>query len=97
VAEAGHTGMTVALTGKAVVCCVHDRVKREVTTEADVADLGREVGITYDPKQHKIHECSCCQNLFVDPSDEPRFCFACLRVPKVPLAGPLPEPRGVVG
>jgi hypothetical protein len=85
------------VSGVAVVCCVHDREKRQVRTEAHVAALGLSVGQVYDPRQHKIHECSCCQNLFVDPSDEPRLCTVCLGPLKHALGGPLPEPKGVVG
>jgi hypothetical protein len=82
------------LSGVAVVCCPHDREKRQITTEAQVADLAKEVGKVYDPAQHKLFNCSCCQNLFVDPGDEPLRCHAC-RQPNVhPLGGPLPEPTG---
>lgn len=89
------SGISIGVGGKAVVCCVHDRVKREVTSEAQVAELGRRVGQTYDPKQHKLWVCSCCENLFVDPTDTPRFCHAChTRPPLHPLGGPLPAPNG---
>lgn len=87
------TNFSVAASGTAVVCCVHDRVKREITTEAQVAELGREVGQVYDPKQHKLWLCACCQNLFVDPSDTPRFCRRCYRTPTHQLGGPLPTPN----
>lgn len=82
--------------GKAIVCCVHDRQKRVVITEAQVAALGLQSGIIYDPEQHKIHRCTCCENLFVDPSDEPRFCSVCQRPLVHALGGPLPLPGGVV-
>lgn len=91
------SALRLALGGRAVVCCVHDREKRQVTTEAQVAALGLEVGQVYDPRQHKLHRCACCENLFVDASDEPRLCTVCLDAPAHALAGPLPEPRGVVG
>jgi hypothetical protein len=84
------------LSGTAVVCCPHDREKRRVTTEAQVAALGAEVGILYDPVQHKLHRCACCENLFVDPSDEPRYCTQCCGVLVHPLGGPLAPPIGVV-
>jgi hypothetical protein len=90
------SGAHAVLGGKAVVCCVHNREKRQVQTEAQVAALGLAVGRLYDPKQDKLHLCSCCANLFVDPSDEPRFCSVCLRVPTHALGGPLPDPKGVV-
>lgn len=61
-----------------------------------MAELGLDVGIFFDPKQHKLHLCACCENLFFDPSDQPRFCSACLK-PHIHLpGGPLPEPKGVV-
>lgn len=90
-------GVTIELGGKAVVCCVHDRVKRQVVTEAQVAALGLEAGQLYDSRQHKLHLCACCENLFVDPSDEPRFCSTCLSPLVHALGGPLPAPKGVVG
>ena len=91
----GGTALRVALGGKAVVCCVHDRPKRQVTTEAQVAALGLEVGQVYDPKQHKLWLCACCENLFVDPSDEPRYCRRCQGPHRCTrLNGPLPAPNG---
>ncbi len=84
------------LSGKATVHCIHDRQKRIVTTERHVFDLGLTLGILYDPKQHKLHRCSCCENLFVDPSDQPRYCETCGRPPVHLQAGPLPEPEGVI-
>lgn len=85
------------LSGTAVVCCVHDRQKRQVVTSRQVFDLGLQVGQLYDPRQHKLHLCSCCENLFVDLGDEPRFCSTCVRPHVHPLGSPLPEPKGVVG
>lgn len=84
------------LGGVAVVCCVHDREKRQVRSERQVAELGALVGQRYDPKQHKLHLCACCENLFVDPGDEPRFCSTCQRPLVHQLGGPLPEAKGVV-
>lgn len=94
----GTQGVRLVLSGKAQVFCVHDREKRQVTSEKHVFALGLSLDppILYDPKQHKIHLCSCCENLFVDPSDEPRFCGPCTRPLVHALGGPLPEPRGVV-
>lgn len=88
--------LRVALGGTAVVCCVHDREKRKVVTEAQVAALGLQVGQVYDQRQHKLHRCACCENLFVDPTDTPRFCSACQGPLQHMLGGPLPEPTGVV-
>src|SRR4051794_4979325 len=95
--EMNTAGFRPSISGAAVVCCVHDRQKRQVVTEAQVARLGLEEGIVYDSRQHRIHRCGCCENLFVDPSDEPRYCSVC--VPKRlvhPLGGPLTEAIGEV-
>lgn len=86
------TTFNVAASGQAIVCCPHDRIKREVTTEAHVAELGLHAGQIYDPKQHKIWKCTCCENLFVDATDTPRYCRRCYRTPVHPLGGPLPTP-----
>ena len=83
----------LGMTGRRVVCCVHDRVKREVTTEAHVATLGLSVGQIYDPRQHKLWSCACCENLFVDPSDKPRYCRTCQGPLIHKPAGPLPAPN----
>ena len=93
----GGTAPRIVLSGTAQVCCVHDREKRRVVTEAQVAAFApHAIGRDYDPRQDKLHLCSCCENLFVDPSDEPRFCSVCVRPLVHPLGGPLPEPQGVV-
>jgi hypothetical protein len=84
------------LSGTATVVCVHDREKRKVVTERQVAELGLTVGQIYNPRQHKTHLCACCQNLFVDVSDTPRFCSTCQRPLVHTLGGPLPEPEGVI-
>lgn len=90
----GRVAISATLSGVAVVCCVHDREKRQVTSEHHVAALGARAGVRYDRKQHRIYLCACCENLFVDPSDEPNFCHAC-RAPLVhELAGPLSQPLG---
>lgn len=88
------TEIHVAASGVAAVYCVHDRPKRQVTTEAQVVALGLEVGQVYDPKQHRLWLCACCENLFVDPSDEPRYCRTCQRPNVHPLNGDLPAPNG---
>lgn len=78
------TGTTIAatLTGTAVVCCVHDQVKRAVTD------------LAYDPVRSSPHVCACCENMFLEPSDRPLFCPACRQPPTHQLAGPLPNPSG---
>lgn len=88
------SSLSVSMTGVAVVCCVHDRIKREVTTEAQVAELGLAVGQVYDPTQHRLYRCACCENLFVDPTDTPRLCRQCQSPPRHALGGPLPTPNG---
>jgi hypothetical protein len=94
---AGAQGARAVLGGVATVHCVHDRQKRQVVTEAQVARLALVAGIVYDPKQHRIHRCACCANLFVDPSDEPRYCSFCTVKPLAhPLGGPLAAPLGEV-
>jgi hypothetical protein len=90
------TKVKAILGGRAVVHCVHDRVKREVTDPEYVAHLGRVAGNVYDPKMHKLHVCACCENLFVMLDDAPTLCSVCLGQPVHTLGGPLPAPRGVI-
>lgn len=88
------------LGGTAVVVCVHDRQKRVVKTTDDVAKLGLDLvpPVIFNPLQHKTHKCACCDNLFVDETDIPRYCSVC--APQKPLihslAAPLSSPIGVV-
>lgn len=89
--------LKITLGGTAVVCCVHDRVKREVTTEEQVMKLLNYVGFQLKKGVHHMFTCSCCENLFVDEGTEPRFCSDCRVTPIHALGGPLPEPKGVVG
>lgn len=86
----------IALSGVAVVHCVHDVPKRVFTDEEDVRQYGMKVGVPFDPEQHKLHQCACCENLFSDPSDEPRLCNFCQADPVHQLATPIPDPTGVV-
>lgn len=86
----------IALSGVAVVHCVHDVPKRVFTTEEDVRLYGVKVGVPFDPKQHKLHKCACCENLFSDPSDEPRLCSFCQKKPVHEPQAPIPDPTGVV-
>jgi len=81
---------------QATVHCVHDREKRVVTTERDVAELGLRVGQVYDARIHRLMLCACCDNLFVDVTGHPRYCSVCLGRQVHVLGGPLPEPRGEV-
>jgi hypothetical protein len=92
------TTVELVLGGTAQVYCVHDREKRQVVTEAQVAELGLESGIVYDPRQHRTHRCACCSNLFVDPSDEPRYCDTCNPAARLvhSLGAPLALPIGEV-
>lgn len=83
----------LGVTGHRTICCVHDREKRIVTTEAQVAEIGLKAGYFYNPKQHHLWSCTCCENLFVDPSDEPRFCRVCSGHLRHQPAGPLPAPN----
>ena len=79
---------------------MHDRQKRVVNTPDDVIKLGRALvpPVIFDARVHKVHKCACCENLFVDTADIPRYCAVC--DPKNPLThqlgGPLGNPIGVV-
>ena len=85
----------IELSGRATVHCVHDRRKREVVTERQVAELGAAVGIHYDSRLHRLFTCACCENLFFDVSDEPRYCHACRPTAQVHmLGGPLATATG---
>lgn len=94
--HSGSTGLRVVLSGKATVHCVHDRIKRQVVTEEQVAAFGLEYGIIFNSKLHHVHRCSCCDNLFVATTVEPRYCDDCLKPLVHALGGALPEPEGVV-
>jgi hypothetical protein len=86
--------LRLGLSGSAVVVCPHDRPKREVTTERQVAELAPHAGFKFDPKQHRLWLCACCQNLFVDPSDEPRYCRRCQAATHHPTTAPIAPPNG---
>jgi hypothetical protein len=70
--------------GRAQVYCIHNRQKRRVTDTQ------------YNPAQTKVHVCACCENLFLERSDEPMFCSPCRKPPFHAQNGPLPPPRGVL-
>lgn len=72
------------MTATVVVCCVHDRVKREVTD------------LAFDASREKVHLCACCENLFTRADDVPHLCSACGGHPVHPLMAPLPDPLGEV-
>jgi hypothetical protein len=92
----GEGALRVSLGGKAEVCCVHNREKRQVTTEERLMELADIVNFRLKKGVHFIFNCTCCDNLFVDEGTEPRYCVLC-RGPLVhPLGGPLKEPEGVV-
>jgi hypothetical protein len=86
----------IALGGKAQVYCVHNREKRQVKTEEQVALLGLSLGIVFKKGIHQIHLCPCCSNLFVADGKTERYCTKCSVPPVFPLGGPLDEPKGVV-
>jgi hypothetical protein len=77
-------GARLGVTGVAVVCCVHDRVKREF------------VDLEFDPAKYKPHLCPCCENLFLREDDIPHYCAVCTGRPVHPLGGPIPEPKGAL-
>jgi hypothetical protein len=72
----------LALGGTAVICCVHNREKRRV------------VEMPFDPSKTSLHLCTCCENLFTEPSDHPMYCSTCRGMNVYELGGPLPDPRG---
>lgn len=78
------TGFSLSVSGVALVCCVHDRVKREVTD------------LAFDPATHKVHMCACCENLFTRTDDVPHYCEPCGGQPVHRLMAPLPTPIGEV-
>jgi hypothetical protein len=74
----------MSVTGTAVVCCVHNRIKRQVTD------------LAVDTAREKPHLCACCENLFTRPDDVPHYCPPCGGQPVYPLAAPLAPPIGEV-
>lgn len=94
--SSGEASVKIALSGTAVVHCVHDVPKRVFQDEADVRAYGMKIGVPFDPKQHKLVLCACCENLFTVTSDEPRLCSFCQKANVHPLAAPIPDPTGVV-
>lgn len=88
----------ISIGGVAKVYCIHDREKRVVTTEAQVAELGLllPVPVIFNPKIHKLQRCACCDNLFFDIGDEPRYCRPCQSSPMHQPGGPLAQPEGVI-
>ncbi len=85
----------VSLGGIAKVYCIHDREKRLVKNPDEVVQLGREIGVKYDPKKHKIQLCPCCANCFVTEDDTPKLCAPCNGIPVHQLMASLPQPNGV--
>jgi hypothetical protein len=86
------SGFRTSIGGTAVVCCVHDRPKREVTDPDVVRHLGLVAGVVYNPRAHKLQTCACCQNLFVAADDTPRLCSVCTEAPTHKLEAPIPDP-----
>lgn len=96
--RSGGGSIRLVLGGTATKHCVHDRIKSQVKTEKFAAELLLEAtGIVYDSRLHKLHLCSCCDNLFWSFQTEPRYCDLCTGPLVHPLGGPLAEPKGVVG
>ena len=73
-----------AFGGTAIICCVHNREKRQVAE------------LAFDPAKTSVHLCSCCENVFLERSDLPMFCPECRQPPTYALGGPLAEPKGRV-
>jgi rRNA maturation endonuclease Nob1 len=76
--------LKMAITGTAVVVCVHNREKRQVTD------------LAFDYTREKVHMCACCENLFTRPDDVPHYCQQCGGRPVYRLAAPLKAPIGEV-
>jgi len=76
------TDFSLSITGTVLVCCVHDRVKREITD------------LAFNPATHKAHLCGCCENLFLRTDDVPHYCPTCGGHPVHPVNGKLPDPLG---
>jgi hypothetical protein len=83
-------GIQLVLGGVAVVCCVHDRQKRQVRNPDDYMRLlvhGRRlVGAT------KFQTCGCCENVFVALSDIPQLCHQCNGSLRHKPGGPISDP-----
>lgn len=77
-------GLQMTIGGTAKVYCVHNRGKREVTD------------IAYDSALTKPHMCACCENIFLERTDEPMFCPTCRGPYRHPLGGPLAPPKGLI-
>ena len=67
-----------------------------VVDPEQVLFLGHVAGVKYNPSSHKLHNCACCQNLFVSTDDTPRLCHVCSGGLKHKLEAPLPEPKGAI-
>ena len=52
--------------------------------------------LAFDSAHTSLHLCSCCENLFTEPSDQPVFCHDCRGELWYALGGPLPDPKGRV-
>lgn len=89
-------GTRIALGGKAVVCCVHDRQKRQVVTEEQVALIGLEVGVVFKKGIHHTFKCACCENLFVADGTTERYCTTCTAGLVHALGGKLADPTGAL-
>lgn len=63
-------GMVQHIGGTAVVCCIHQVEKR---AKVALFNGDRPDG----PGHDYAHVCSCCENMFISKSSEPRFCDAC--------------------
>lgn len=66
--EIGVGSGMMALSGHAVVCCIHGREKRQVTE------------IDYDPRHQRAGTCACCENVFTIASGESLVCSTCFPV-----------------
>lgn len=74
------TSINLQLGGKAQVCCIHQREKRQVVT----LEL---------KKGYFLQICPCCENMFYHRTDMPHFCDGC-GGRKVPGGEHLPKGKG---
>ena len=84
-------GVEISLSGTAVVCCVHDRQKRQVKSPDDCMRIAREAGVTL-MAHPKFQTCGCCENVFATFGDAPQYCHTCSGANVHLLGGPLNQP-----
>jgi hypothetical protein len=82
-------GVGIGITGAAIVCCVHDRQKRELVDPDELRLLYR---AAYNTTPRVVARCACCDNLFAAFDDTPRLCTTCNGPTVHTVRGPLADP-----